>query len=60
MLTLKIRRYNATDCECDLCGAVPGYVWKVGAVTEIKRAQHFCDACQKIIDAPAESVQAGG
>ena len=58
MLTIKIHRYNATDCECQLCGVVPGYVWKIGRVTVTKRAFHFCDACAKIVDASTADGQA--
>ena len=58
MIQLKIRRYNATDSECQLCGVVPGYVWKVGRVTVTKRAFHFCDVCAKIVDVSAADGQA--
>ena len=58
MIQLKIRRYNATDSECQLCGVVPGYVWKIGRVTVTQRAFHFCDACAKIVDASTADEQA--
>ena len=58
MIQLKIRRYNATDTECQLCGVVPGYVWKIGRVTVTNRAFHFCDACAKIVDANTASGEA--
>ena len=42
MIQLKIRQFAATDSKrYQLCGVVPGYVWKVGRVTVTKRAFHF-------------------
>ena len=50
MLTIKIRRYNATDAECSLCGVVANNVWKFGRVSVTQRAHHFCDVCMNLVD----------
>lgn len=55
-MKIKLLRYNAKDNSCDLCGCTPEAIWKFGIVELKHRANHFCDACMNLIDAPSDSV----